>query len=74
MDLGFTCFHLWKEYADKLSFFDPAPPLQLMQKVINRFFEPQEVSNIDSLSSVLENTSLRRSVLEQGHLRLYIWL
>ena len=62
----FTCRHIIKQPQDKLTLFDPTPPLQAAQKVIE--WIRKEVHNIYKILSTLENMLSPLSALEQGHL------
>ncbi|KAF8203038.1 kinase-like protein [Pholiota molesta] len=41
--LSFTCLHLWKGAPDKLSLFEPTPPLQPVHKRIGRYIVTSNV-------------------------------
>jgi len=66
----FTCRHIIRQPQDKLTLFDPTPPLQAAQKVID--LSRMEFCDIDEILSALENMLSPLSALEQGHLLQFI--
>ncbi|KAF8913035.1 kinase-like domain-containing protein [Gymnopilus junonius] len=50
--LSFTCFHLWKECAERLSFFDPTPPLQPRQKRVGKYIVTSQCLGTGSFATV----------------------
>lgn len=66
----FTCRHIIRQPQDKLTLFDPTPPLQAAQKVID--LSRMEFCDINEILSALENMLSPLSALEQGHLLQFI--
>lgn len=50
--LVFTCVHIWKKHCDKLTIFDPTPPLQPAQKRIGGYIVTSQCLGTGSFATV----------------------
>ncbi|KAF8167725.1 kinase-like domain-containing protein [Crassisporium funariophilum] len=50
--LAFTCVHLWKKTPDKLTLFEPTPPLQPAHKPIGRYVVTSQCLGTGSFATV----------------------